>query len=203
MFPGNIRSPLFFLSMAAIICLLEGCATSGYATRWGTGLGALTGAVVGHGLSGSPEGAVVGALTGAVAGNLIGQTEDAHRERDVALTHAALSEARHAQALHNYDLIRMTQTGIHEEVIVNAILTQGGDFQLKPEDIITLKNNGVTDRVIIAAQHAPRPNPRAVVVAHREPEVVVVERSPHIYFGPPPPPGVHFSFGSHRHRHCR
>jgi hypothetical protein len=187
--------------------LMTGCQTTGPATRFGTGFGALTGAVLGTGLTGSPEGAVLGAVTGAVAGNLIGQNEDMRSERDGAIAHAQYVEAANAQALRNYDLIRMTQAGVHEEVICNAILTQGGDFQLRTDDIVALKQNGVSDRVLMAAQHAPRPRTaRATSTAYvkTSPSVVVVEPYPYVY-APPPPVGVDFYFGGpyrgHRHGH--
>jgi hypothetical protein len=81
----------------------------------------------------------------------------------------------------------MAQTGLSEDVIINAVQTRGGRFDLSPNGLIYLKTNGVSDRVIRAVQDAsvvatsshpatsviypPQPSVHGVVVVHPRPAV--------------------------------
>jgi outer membrane lipoprotein SlyB len=195
------------VSISGLLALTSGCVagrntTSGAAV--GTGLGALTGAVIGSQSGHAGGGAAIGALTGALAGGLIGNAEDAYEERDAVIAHAQYERAvqqAHAQAMNNSDLIFMAQSGVSEDVIKTAVNTRGGNFDLSPAAIVHLKNNGVSDRVILAVQsvhvaaqsvvvptrqiYAPVPLTEVVVVPARRTIGFGVEFGPRHHWGPP------------------
>jgi uncharacterized protein YcfJ len=178
----------------------------------GTGLGATTGAIIGSGSGRPGAGALIGAATGAVAGGLVGNAADAREERDAAVAQAQYAQAQaHAaqQALTTSDVVSMSQSGVSDDVIVNAVQTRGCRFSGDPQSIIHLKQAGVSDRVIQAMQssgvHVPHPVPTAAPpvvytpapVYAPPPPVVIVGPRPYPYYGPrrywgPPP--------YHRHR---
>lgn len=190
------------LAILTATALTSGCANMNHAqsgAMMGTAMGAALGAAVGsHGGDALP-GAVIGGAAGALAGGILGSAEDANIERDRALVQrdAAIIQASHAaqaNALTNFDLIRLSQSGLSEDVIINMINTRGGRFDLTTDAVIALKKSGVTDRVIVAAQSAPRAAPPPVVVATpRSPDVIYVE--------PAPPPIIYHSYGYGHHYH--
>lgn len=55
-------------------------------------------------------------------------------------------------ALTNDTVIRMSKAGLDDTVIVQTIQTQPGAFDTAPDDLIALKNAGVSQRVIAAMQ---------------------------------------------------
>jgi outer membrane lipoprotein SlyB len=183
------------VGMCGVLLLSAGCQTANHTQAGalvGTGLGALTGAIIGDHNGKSGEGALIGAAAGALAGGLIGNAEDARLERDAAISQAA--HARMAQqAVTNVDVLQLTHSGVSDDVIISSIHSQGGRFDLSPQAIINLKNSGVSDRVILAMQNAGRiQQPVTTVIAEPPPHVVVV---------PPPGPRMHFSISSpHHHR---
>jgi len=171
----------------------------------GGGLGALTGAVIGSQSGHAPGGALIGAAVGAVAGGAMGHAED-HRQANEAAIMQAAYEQQSRNALTNFDLVRMAQSGIGDDVMISSIQTRGGRFDLGTEALITLKANGVSERVIVAMQQAVQGRPPAIVgpapVMVPGPPVIV-EPVP-VFVGPPPPPppvgGVFFEFGGRGHR---
>ncbi len=186
---------LTLLMTGGAVLTLAGCRNMGYADNAalvGSGIGAVMGAAVGDRSGNAGGGALIGAATGAIAGGLIGTAEEAQAERDVALAQLA---ANQQPALQNHDLIYMAQSGLAEEVIINAVHTRGGRFNLTPTGLVELRQSGVTDRVILAAQQAvPAPT---VIVAPPRPDVVIVR----------PEPSVRFTFGAgprywRHHHHC-
>ncbi len=182
--------------LAGSLLACTGCATANntqLGTAVGAGYGALAGAIVGSGSGHGAGGAVIGALAGATAGNLIGAAEDAREDRDAAYAYAAAREMDR-QAITNFDLIRMSQSGVGDTVIVNSVRSRGGNFDLSPDGVIALKNSGVSDYVISEIQQLAIRQPAEVYVP-RQPSVVVIER---------PAPVFHAGFvvGPHG-RHCR
>lgn len=170
----------------------------------GGGLGALTGAVIGDATGHGPGGALVGAAVGALAGGAVGHSEDHREARDAAVMQAAYIQQQQ-QALTNFDLIRMAQSGLGDDVLITSIQTRGGRFDLGTEALITLKANGVSERVIVAMQQAVQGVQPTRVVA---PPVVVpgppviVQPAP-VFLGPPPPPpgpGFFFEFNDRGRR---
>ncbi|SFJ60502.1 hypothetical protein [Planctomicrobium piriforme] len=190
-----------------------GCANMNHAQSgalMGTAVGTIAGAAIGSDSGHGGAGALIGGLTGAMAGGVLGDSADAREERDIAMAQrdGAIAQAQYIsqqqQGLNNFDLIRLTQSGVSDDVIVNMIATRGGNFDLNTDAIIALKSNGVTDRVIVAAQQAPKVIlPTSAVAAPPQPGVVVMQQQPAVvvapapvvwggYWGPPP---------RHYHRH--
>lgn len=186
---------LLWCAVPALGLLVSGCATASHTERGallGGSLGALTGAIIGNQSGESGAGAAIGGIMGAATGALIGNAEDAFEQRDAAVAQLkASSRPLHPPPLTNGDLIKMTQAGLGDEVIINAVNSRGGQFQLDPDGLIALKSSGVSDRVIGHVQTvgaAPPPPPTRVV--EPPPGILIVRPQPVI--------GVHF--GHHRHR---
>ena len=170
-------------------------------TITGGALGAVTGAIVG-GKGDRGEGALIGAGVGAVAGNLLGRAQDRSDEARAAYGAqyvGQLNQQAAAQAVTNYDLIDMTRAGVSEEVIISTMQSRGTRLDLGPNSLIALKQAGVSDRVVMAAQNTyPRgaavygPGP---IVAPVAPTRVIVAPAPWPYYG-----HCHDDWYYHRHR---
>lgn len=186
----------------------------------GTALGSVAGAMIGADSGHAAGGAIVGGLAGAMTGAVVGDAADAREERDVAMIQRdqAISQVKYIsqqqQGLNNFDLVRLAQSNVGDDVIINMIHTRGGQFDLSTDAIIALKSNGVSDRVIVAAQTAPNvsirtnsgttittppPPPQpGVVVLQPQPATVILEPAPPVFWG--------FGIGHHhhhRHHHWR
>lgn len=194
------RSGMIRLALPPLLSSLAGCAGLTHAERGalvGTMVGALGGAVLGHQSGNTGLGAVLGAGTGMIAGTLIGDAEDARAERDAALAHAAELQTA-PPPLTNADLIYMAQNGLGDDVILNAVRSRGGRFQLDPAALVELKRHGVSDAVLAQIQQmggvvrVPAIEP----VSWREPRPVVLVEPVFLPPPPPPPVGFHFSFSS-------
>jgi hypothetical protein len=170
----------------------------------GGGLGAVAGALV------SPkknrgENALIGAGVGALAGGLLGNARDKadHRQAIVGSSVAANANAQlAAQAVTNYDLVEMTRAGISEDLIISTIQSRGGRFDLSPGGLIALKQSGVSDRVVLAAQSMGRGGavaPAPTVVA--SPQPVVMAPPPVMYVEPRPVIRVYSGHGWHHGHH--
>jgi hypothetical protein len=174
----------------------------------GASLGALAGGIIGHQSGNTGAGAVLGAGAGMITGALVGDAQDAREERDAAVSHLRQVEYERRIAeppLTNNDLIFMCQNGLSDEVIVNAVKTRGGEFDLDPAALVTLKHNGVRDSLIarIQTMGGPhiRPIGRRVEVVSPPPPVVIVEP---VCTRPPPVATFHFGVGhDHGHWHHR
>ena len=168
-------------------------------TVLGGGFGAIAGALIGSSEGKSPEGALIGAATGAIAGNLLGRSKDRVDQQRANNGFAVAQQANQrvaATALSNYDLIQLTRAGIDDSVILNAIQTRGGNFDVSPNGLIALKQSGVSDQVLSAAQRYAvqgptviNPPPPTTTIIH-EPAPIIVHR--------PYPPAYHWHF-----RYCR
>lgn len=125
----------------------------------GTGVGTGIGAVIGHQMGKGKEGAMIGAAVGAASGALLGRKEDAQDEHDATARNVAhLQEERHAQerAISNFDVLEMGKEGLSDAIIINTIQDRGGAFDTTPSGIITLKQGGISDTVIMAMQRHNR-----------------------------------------------
>jgi len=182
-----------------LLVMLTGCQSMNNTQRTGlvgTGLGALGGAIVG-GPEHSTEGALIGGAAGLIAGSLVGAEED-RIEQDIAMQQVHFEQHQSAIALTNFDLVQMTHAGVSDDVIIAAARDRGGRFDLSPPGIISLKNSGVSDAVILGAQSASRPMPP--IVSHtRAPRISNVSYS--VDIGPSRPVFFHHH-GRHHHRHC-
>jgi hypothetical protein len=177
----------------------------------GGGIGAVTGALIG-GKKNGEGGALIGLGVGALTGGLIGKSVDNADQRQAVAGSAAVANANAqaaAAAVTNFDLVEMTRAGCSEDLIISTIRSRGGRLDLSPSGLIALKQQGVSDRVVIAAQSisgaggysAPAPAVAPVVVAPGPP-VYYVRPAPAYYYRPAPV--LHFDFGyggGHHHHH--
>jgi hypothetical protein len=173
----------------------------------GGALGAVTGAIVG-GRKDRGAGALIGAGVGAVTGNLLGRSKDAADERRAAAGAAAVGQLNAqaaATAVTNYDLQQMAHAGLSDDVIISTMRSRGARVDLSPQALIALKQQGVSDRVVVAAQQmggapgyvAPVTVPTTTVISEVPPPPAVIVAPAYryrYYYGP----GPHW----HHHHHC-
>jgi osmotically inducible lipoprotein OsmB len=156
----------------------EGALTGG---ALGAGAGAIVGAAAGRPVLGALAGGAIGAGTGAVVGNGVERSE----RREAA-------RAAQAQALGLADIVTLTQQHLGDEVIINQIRASGTIYYLRAEDIVWLRQNGVSEAVIMEMQATATRYPRRIYSAqpYYPGAVYVVEPPP-----PPPPVGVGVGIG--------
>ena len=186
-----------FLQLAFVtLCVLalSGCQTLGPNARAGTGvggtMGALTGAAIGSRQGNALEGALIGATLGGLAGATIGDAADEVDYRNRLARQNQVQQIQQA-AVTTEQLAQMTASGLSEELIINQIQTSGVATNLSTNDLINLKQRGVSDRVISAYQngwarrYAAQPQfPPAVIVPYGRP---IPRRAfcPNEYYVPP------------------
>lgn len=184
--PLNQHANLFNrFSMFALILFLAGCQSVGPHQTAGTAMGGvaggLTGAAIGARQGKSIEGGVMGATVGMLAGAAIGNSQD-RIEQTQLLAQQQRQQQLQAASVSVDDVIRMTREGLSEDVIRQQIQNQGVWRRPSQTDLLNLKNNGVSDRVIIAFQTAPtvsQPiNMQPVMPSVVRPAPVVVETRP-------------------------
>lgn len=169
-------------------------------TVMGGALGAVTGAIVG-GRKDRGEGALIGAGIGAVTGNLLGRSKDRVDEQRAAVgaaTVGRMNQQASALAVTNYDLLEMTRAGVSDDVIISTMRSRGVQIDLSPQSLISLKQSGVSDRVVLAAQEMSRGGP---YVAGPAP-VPIVEAVPTRVIVTPAYPhyGPRYRYYHHHHR---
>ncbi len=165
----------------------EGGARAGGAL--GAGIGALAGGPRHRGL-GALAGGLIGAGTGAIAGNAVDRSERRHAEAAAA----AAASARANPPLSLQDIAQLTASRTSDTVIINQIRTSNSVYQLSGQDIVWLKNQGVSETVIAEMQAtAYRPVRQVYTAVPVAQPVYVVPAGP-----PPPAVGVGFTFGGGR-----
>jgi len=111
----------------------------------GAGVGALAGGLIG----GNAAGAIIGGAVGAAGGALIGAALDAQdRNKLEQNAPSTLQKIDQQQALSVSDIKAMTQSGLSDDVIIAQIDATHSTFVLSSEQIIELKEVGVSQRVI-------------------------------------------------------
>lgn len=204
-----LSRPLLSAGSLVLLCGLAGCAGMNHTQNGalvGTGLGAATGAIIGHQTGNRDAGALIGAAVGGLGGALAGNNADMHEQRDAAVAQAAWEQqarAADARAMTGADVIQMTQAGVSDSVILSAIRSRGGRFDTSPQSIVALKQSGVSDTVI-EMMIAASPGPSAQggfapgTMIYQQPGTVVVspvEQPPAVYIAPRPRPSVSFTVG--------
>ena len=136
--------------------------------------GSLIGAAIGSGEGKTGEGALIGGLIGAAAGGVLGKQSD--RADDIRQYQYQQQQVQARQAAITLDqVIQMSQSGLSPSVIVNQINSQGIWSRPTTNDLIILKQNGVSDQVISALQTGRNAHEPAPSRVYREP---IIERSP-------------------------
>lgn len=172
------------LMILATVPFLNGCSSmshTGEGALAGGAIGAGTGAVISQATGGKAgTGAVVGGLAGALLGGAIGNEADQREKRAMQAQAAA-----NASQVGITEVVQMTKDGQSEEVIINQIRTSRAPIQLSAGDLQYLRQNNVSDRVIVEMQnHQYGMYPRRGYIA--QPVYVVT---------PPPPPPPAFGVG--------
>jgi hypothetical protein len=181
----------------------------------GAGGGALVGSAFG-GKSGGNRGenALIGAGVGLLGGALIGKSIDNADQRQVAAGNAVAFQANQqvaaqnaqlsAQAVTNQDLVEMTRAGLSEEVIINTIRNRGSRIDTSPNSLVFMKQGGVSDRVVMAAQSA---SPTATFTNMPVSGPIPINPAPPVVYAPapvyyaPPPPVIFYGGYGHPHYH--
>ena len=134
------------LATLSVLILLTACETkTGTGALAGAGVGALAGGLIG----GNATGALIGAGVGALAGGLIGAALD-EQDRKIMEQNSpqTLQRIDNRQQLSIYDIEALSKNGINDDVIIGQIQNTKSVFYLTPEQIIELKDAGVSQRVI-------------------------------------------------------
>jgi hypothetical protein len=124
-----------------------------------------------------------------VTGAAVGGALDDIEARNQAQIAAQMGAAAPTGTVTIPDAVAMTKAGVSESLIVTHVQNHGVAQPLSANDIIYLRNQGVSDGVI-AAMQAPPPN-RPVAVAPAPvvagPPIIVEEHvyGPPIYYGRP------------------
>jgi hypothetical protein len=179
----------------------------------GGALGAITGAAV-SGRKNRPENALIGAGIGALTGGLLGNAKDRNDQARAVQGQAVVGQLNQqvaAAAVTNYDLVEMTRAGIAEDVIISTMRSRGVRLDLSPQQLIALKQQGVSDRVVMAAQDmgagrgVVAPPAPVAVVREVPPPTVIVRPAPvwgyHYYDPWDPWYHPHYHHGPRTHFH--
>lgn len=191
------------LSLLAMTLCVVGCQSPYHADKGalaGGLLGAGAGAIIGDATGGNAgTGAAIGAGLGALTGTVVGSEMDEMEARNRAMIEKQYGRQLAAGATTIDEVINMSNAGVDDTLIVNHVKANGMAAPLSSNDLITLKQNGVSEPVIAAMQAPPVVKPVPVATTQAQP--VIVEE--HYYGGPyvmgpprriyrhrPPRPGV-------------
>jgi outer membrane lipoprotein SlyB len=120
-------------------------------SKTGTGalIGAGAGTVAGALIGGNATGALVGAAIGAGAGALIGYALDENdRSKLQQSSPQTVQRIDNKQQLSIDDIKAMSKAQISDDVIISQIKATGSVFRLATDQIVSLKDVGVSQRVI-------------------------------------------------------
>ena len=112
-------------------------------------LGAAAGGIIGHQSHHGAEGAGIGAAVGAISGAIIGSQIQKQPQSGQA---APATQATSSNQMTIQQVVDLTKQGAHEAVIIDKIHLTNSKFTLTPEDIVYLKQQGVSQKVIDAMQ---------------------------------------------------
>lgn len=185
-----------WFALPALIALGVGCQTSGPNTHAGAAIGGLSGAAIGA-IAGADEGkslqgAAIGATAGGLLGGALGNQIDSDIARDDAIRQANYNEAA-ARAVSVETVNEMAANGLSDPVIIAQVRANGMLRPLTTQDLIELKQRGVSDAVINAMQQAPVVSATPRIAA--APVPVIVEE-------PWCEPAPIYFFRPRRHHHC-
>jgi hypothetical protein len=172
--------------VGALLIANSGCSTMNNteAGALGGGLfGGILGTVVGAATGHPGAGAAIGAGAGALAGGAIGNAQDRQERREAQ----GFQQWSARNQVTIVDVVKMTHDHTPDELIIRQM--DYSYFDLRPEDLTYLRQQGVSDNVIRAMQQRRTPPPGYVRV-RPTPNVVIYE--------PPPPPiavGVGIGYG--------
>lgn len=73
------------------------------------------------------------------------------------------------QALDNTAVLKMTKAGLGDDVIVSMVQNQPGHYELTPDTLVSLKKDGVSDKVLAAMAAKNAAPPAAATAAGKDP----------------------------------
>ncbi|MEY4386807.1 MAG: hypothetical protein RLY20_2090 [Verrucomicrobiota bacterium] len=175
--------------LASTTVVLTGCETyDGQPNRTANGaliggaVGATTGAIIGnnsHGGNGT-AGALIGGAVGAIAGGAIGNSMD-HQERARLQSQSpqTFQRVEQGQPLAVADVKALARANVGDDVIISQIRNTRTVYRLSANEIIELRDAGVSQHVIEFMINTGNTSS----VAAPQPQVVYVQQAP-------PPPRV-------------
>jgi uncharacterized protein YcfJ len=126
----------------------------------GAGIGAIIGHQSGHAAGGALIGAAVGAGGGYIAGNEMDKKDQREREASYYQNTRAAREGRYAEPaggrVSTTDVIRWTDQGVKDEVIIDRIERSGAVMRLSVADENELRDAGVDEEVIRTMKNTAR-----------------------------------------------
>jgi len=186
-----MRRNLF--AIALVVPFFAGCSgmnNTGKGALAGGGIGGLLGAGIGSVSGNAGAGAAIGGALGALTGGAVGSDMDRDERRSQAVAaHNAANPPMSKQ-----DVIYMAQSHMSDDLIIGQIDRSNSAFQLSPQDVVFLRGQGVSERVIGYMQARRPAGPVAVQTVR--PVYVVEER-------PPVAIGLGFSSGPRYYPHRR
>lgn len=150
-------------------CLMAGVA--GCQTKTQTGLlvggagGAAAGAAIGSASGNAGKGALIGGAIGLIGGGLVGHSMDKADEKEAAERRAQEQRATRAYAadrrpvsaaVSRDEIVTWTRNGTSEEVIIDRIDRSQSVFHLTAADENGLRDQGVSENVILAMKDTAR-----------------------------------------------
>ena len=175
---ARLRPWHFLLCGVLLLPGLSGCATP---TGTGAAAGGLMGAGAGALIGRSPGAALVGGVLGAGAGMIGGAAVEHSQNKAAARADAQARANVAARATSLEDVVHMTERNTPDSIIIDQIRNSGVVYSLTADNIIYLRDHGVSAQVISALQ-----NTRPVVGYAAPPQQMVIVREP-VYVAPPPP----------------
>ena len=121
--------------------------------------------------------------SGGLLGGAIGNDVDKEKARQERI---AAAEARH---LNITDVASMAQQHVSDAIIINQIRTTGSVYNLTADEIVWLRQQGVSEAVIAEMQ----------ATAYRPVRRVYTPAPVVVYESPPPPVSVGVGIGFHGH----
>jgi len=172
-------------------------------TLLGAAAGGGAGAAIGKKTGNPILGAVIGTLGGGIVGNRIGDEIDQRRAAEAYYYQQQQQQQQYQQyqqmsAVSLDQVVQLTRNGLSDDLILSHIEQNGFQQTISANDLITLKQQGVSDRVIQAlqrssgqgrpsglAQHPPAFRPQRPLTVIEEVHVVPAWSGP-VYYYPPP-----------------
>ena len=174
-------SNLVPVGLLASAFVFPGCQThSGRLAGVGAATGAVAGAALGSRGGDALPGAVIGSVVGATAGAAVGGEMDESEARNAALIEQRMGRRIQGVAT-TEQVIAMSQAGLSDSVIATHIRNHGVLAPPRVDELIRMRNAGVSDVAIQAMQDSAAAPPQ-VVIREPPPRTVIVEES---YCAPP------------------
>ena len=116
------------------------------------------------------------------------------------INHSQQSSYPDQVGLNNYDVVQMSHGGVSDDVIIGAIRSRGGQFDLSPEAIIVLNQQKVSDRVVQYMQENVNKPVEKLSTVRRATTIITPIIQPSILIGGGPRHHGHHYRHHNRHR---